>query len=71
MLSIETKARLKTLLLAIAEGEIGLEDSRQSLAAVPLFEPYAAFNRLDRSGAGYLSSKDFLRYLRYYALFLI
>ena len=51
MLSIATKARLKTLLLAIADGEIALEDARQALAAVPQFEPYAAFNRLDRSGA--------------------
>lgn len=64
MLAIETKARLKSLLIAIAEGEIALENQRQVLADVPLFEPYAAFNRLDRAGAGFLTSKDFLRFLR-------
>lgn len=47
MLGIESQYRLKDFLRAIALKELQIEDHRQRLAAVPEFEPYAAFCRVN------------------------
>ena len=62
-LSIQTQDKLKELLLAIADGEKGIEVQRKALGRNPLFEPYAAFQRLDRRRLGFLSSIDILSFL--------
>jgi len=42
-LSMATQAKLKSLMLAIAEGEKNIEKQRKVVGKNPLFEPYAAF----------------------------
>ena len=63
-ISIITKKRLAKLLIHSGEAEMQIEFSRQALCKNEAFEPYAAFQRLDRSGKGYVSGKDFLNYAR-------
>lgn len=63
-MSCIVRTKLAGLLLTVAEEELKIEQTRQSLAASPAFEPYAAFSRLDRQNKGYLTGveiKDFLR----------
>ena len=48
MLTYETLRLLKNLLLEVAKGEEIAELSRQSLAKIEDFEPYVAFQRIDR-----------------------
>ena len=63
-LSQETKPVLADLLLTIAQFEQQIELKRQYLAMNENFEPYSAFQRLDRQGSGFLTSREFLSYLR-------
>jgi hypothetical protein len=51
------RASLADFLLTIAEEEQRIERQRQSLSKCLGFEPYAAFSRLDRSSAGFLTGK--------------
>lgn len=64
MLSVETKARLMSLLVAIAEGEISIEKQRKALGKLVKFEPYSAFQRIDRRRTGFIDSLDILNFLR-------
>ena len=64
MLSIETSALLRSLLMAIASGEISIEKQRRALAKLVKFEPYAAFQRIDRKRSGFIDSMDILTFLR-------
>ena len=64
MLSVETKAKLRSLLVAIAEGEISLEKQRIALGKLIKFEPYSAFQRIDRGRTGYVDSMAILEFLR-------
>lgn len=64
MLSIETSALLRALLMAIATGEISIEKQRRALAKLVKFEPYAAFQRIDRNRTGFIDSMDILTFLR-------
>lgn len=41
----------------MAEEEIGIEKIRQILASLKEFEPYAAFQRIDRDAKGTITSK--------------
>ena len=50
--SIETKQKLAKLLAFIGEQEQHIEFARQNLCKLTAFEPYAAFQRIDRSGKG-------------------
>jgi hypothetical protein len=63
-LSLETKQKLGKLLAFIGESEQQIEFSRQNLCRLTAFEPYSAFQRLDRSGKGQLSSKDLANFMR-------
>jgi Ca2+-binding EF-hand superfamily protein len=42
-LSLVTQGKLKSILIAIAEGENSIEKQRVVVGKNPLFEPYAAF----------------------------
>jgi len=64
MVSIETEARIVRLIMEIAKEERGIEVVRQVLAEQPLFEPYAAFQRIDRHYRGYLTSGDLRHFLK-------
>ena len=64
MLSYETERRLKDLLAAVGEGESRLEYKRQSLAQHYAFQPYDAFQRLDRDRNDYITPFELLNFLR-------
>ena len=64
MLSIESKQKLKDLLLCFSEGEIAIEKLRQYLATIKEFEPYSAFKRIDRDQNGFITSKKLCTFLR-------
>jgi hypothetical protein len=51
-------------MLTVAEEEQRIERQRQIVAKLPGFEPYAAFSRLDRTSAGFLTGLELLNFLR-------
>jgi Ca2+-binding EF-hand superfamily protein len=64
MISVETERRTKNVLVALAGGERGLENSRDRLCRIPDFSPLSAFERVDRNGSGGVNAgelQDFLR----------
>ena len=63
-LPIEMKKRLKSYLLLIKKGEMAIEEQRQRLSADYLFEPYPAFQRIDRDYDTVISPMEMLRFLR-------
>ena len=65
MMSKETEARVARVIMTIAQEEKAIEVVRQVLAEQSQFEPYAAFQRLDRQYHGYITSSDLKRYLKY------
>jgi Ca2+-binding EF-hand superfamily protein len=64
MLSVETSSLLKSLLVAIASGEMSIEKQRKALGILAKFEPYSAFQRIDRKRTGFVDSMDLLNFLR-------
>ena len=64
MLSVETRQTLKSLLVAIGEGEMTIEKQRKALGRIVKFEPYSAFQRIDRNRNGFIDSMDVLKFLR-------
>ena len=58
MLSLETERRLAQLLNQIIECERTIEHSRQDLCRNPNFDPYGAFNAIDRLAVRGLSLSD-------------
>ena len=63
-LSQESHDLLANLLLTMSKFEQSIELKRQYLAQNENFEPYSAFQRLDRNELGFLGAKEFLNYLR-------
>lgn len=55
---------LKKFLVTLKRGEQVLEAQRQKLAALPEFEPHAAFQRINRTQDGIITSVDILKFLR-------
>jgi hypothetical protein len=55
MISIDTKQKLKDIMLCLGEEELAIEKLRQMLSSIRDFEPYAAFKRIDRDNHGYLT----------------
>ena len=49
-ISQQTRKKLGSLLVLIGETEMQIEFGRQNLCKTPSFEPYAAFQRIDRNG---------------------
>ena len=64
MLVYESERRLKNLLLAVSDGELLLERSRQRLCEIRDFAPLAAFHRLDRDVNDFITSFEILTFLR-------
>ena len=64
-MSIGTKKKLAKLLTYTGESEQRIEFCRQNLCKAQSFEPYAAFQRLDRAGKGYITPRDFGNFMRY------
>jgi Ca2+-binding EF-hand superfamily protein len=64
MLCHETEHRLKNFLIAVGDGERGLEACRQRLCNIRIFAPHSAFQRIDRDATGRVRSHDLLHFLR-------
>jgi len=64
MLGYESENKLKNLLVAVGDGERGLECARQRLCSIRDFAPHSAFQRVDRDENGYISSYELLNFLR-------
>jgi hypothetical protein len=64
VVSIETIHKVGALLLFTGQIEQEIELTRQRLCKAIMFEPYAAFQRLDRGGKGYITAPDFLKFMR-------
>ena len=60
----EATSLLADLLITIAKYERKIELKRQYLATNENYEPFGAFQRLDRKDVGFLNSKSFLNFLR-------
>lgn len=54
MVSLDNEIRLANLLIAVAEGEIAVEELRQKLAKLPDFDPVALFRMFDRANRGFV-----------------
>ena len=63
-LGFESERRLKELLVAVGDGERGLEAARQRLCNIRDFAPHSAFQRLDRDCNAYVSSFELSNFLR-------
>jgi len=63
MQTVELRKKLTALLLKINEGERQIEILRQALCEQDLFEPYAAFKRLEHYSKGSLNISDILKFL--------
>ena len=64
MLGYESENRLKNLIVAVGEGEQGLEAARQRLCSIRDFAPHSAFQRFDRDCTNFVSSNEILNFLR-------
>ena len=51
------------LMIMVAEDEVAIEKQRQSLSRKQVFEPYAAFSRIDRDNKGYICGTEIKDYL--------
>ena len=64
MLGYESERRLKNFLVAIGDGERGLEAARQRLCNIRDFAPHSAFERLDRDLSASITSHEIINFLR-------
>lgn len=64
MLSLRAQVQAVNFLQLLTQGEEQIERARQHLAQLTSFEPYQAFRRLDRSGAGRISPTDLVHFMR-------
>lgn len=64
LLSYESKQRLKDYFLLVAHEEMAVEKLRQMLASMKEFEPYQAFQRIDRECRGKVQAKALQQFLR-------
>ena len=56
--------KLGKLLMFTGETEMQIEFARQKLCKAKLFEPYAAFQRIDRQDKGFLVVKDIYKFIK-------
>ena len=63
-MSSVAKKKLASLLQVIGETELKIEFARQKLCKCRSFEPYAAFQRIDRKGDGYITSSKIMKFMR-------
>ena len=64
MLGYESENRLKNFLVALGDGEQGLEASRARLCRINDFAPNSAFQRFDRDGTRCVTSREIVNFLR-------
>jgi len=69
MLGFEAERRLKNFFVAVGEGERDLEFARSRLCNIPDFVPRAAFERVDRSRDGTVTSGEIGNFLRDNSIF--
>ena len=69
MLGYESERRLKNFFVAVGEGERDLEFARSRLCSIPDFVPRAAFERVDRSRDGTITSGELGNFLRDNSIF--
>jgi len=71
MLGFEAERRLRNFFVAVGEGERDLEYARSRLCSIPDFVPRAAFQRIDRSGDGSVTSGELGAFLRDNGIFSV
>jgi hypothetical protein len=64
MLGIDTQLKLKEFFQTVAESELQVERQRQLLATIADFEPYAAFQRINRNGDEFVTALEMYNFLR-------
>jgi hypothetical protein len=64
MLGIDTQYKLKEFFQTVAEAELQVERQRQLLATLADFEPYAAFQRVNRNGDDIITALEVYTFLR-------
>lgn len=64
MLGIESQYKLRDFFVGIAEEELIVERQRQLLAKMSEFEPYAAFQRVNRKGDNRITALEIYSFLR-------
>lgn len=69
MLKYDTSSKLAALLLSIGSEEQQTEKIRQGLCQYSDFEPYAAFQRIERSENGYIVASDIRSFLAEHRIF--
>ena len=61
---LTAQKKLVKLFMCVGETELQIEFARQNLCKAKNFEPYAAFQRVDRHDKGYIVPRDLHRYMR-------
>lgn len=64
MLGIDTQHKLKEFFQTVAESELQVERQRQLLATLADFEPYAAFQRVNRNGDDHVTALEIYSFLK-------
>lgn len=65
MLGLESQYKLKEFLQTVAELELQVERQRQLVATLSDFEPFAAFQRVNRNGDDIVTGLEIYNFLRY------
>ncbi len=68
MLSEETQNLLARILLALAEGERGVEEARKEICTEDNYDIQAIFRTLDNNGDNHITPKDIQNYLASHGL---
>jgi hypothetical protein len=64
MLGIETQHQLRQFFQAVAEEELIVERQRELVARLSDFEPFAAFQRVNRKGDNRITALELYSYLK-------
>lgn len=64
MIGIDTQHKLREFFQTVAESELQVERQRQLLATIADFEPYAAFQRINRNGDEYVTALEIYTFLK-------
>ena len=58
MISLDNEIRLANLLIAVADGEMAVEELRQKLAKHHDFDPFSLFRMFDRTNRGFVFAEE-------------
>ena len=67
MLGLETQYMMRDFFKAVAEEELQVERQRQLVASLSDFEPFAAFQRVNRKGDHKVNALEIYSFLKYFA----